>query len=203
MADLMEDKDFKNAISVSVAAGLAHPGIEAEAVEVTSLTVGASGARRALRALEEKEGEAMSLNVEYRIKVADTETASALKDTLTAKKEEFAKTFATKLSEEYAGVQVASVEVQEPSVLVETEVIRPQKIPKEEEKSSGDNTAVIGGVIGVVCGVALLGGLYVMSKKGAAQKEQPAMAGVGTNAADLEQPPAAPPVATENVILKE
>merc|ERR1719261_1192492 len=136
----------------------------------------------------------MILNVEYRIKVADTETASALKDTLTAKKEEFAKTFATKLSEEYAGVQVASVEVQEPSVLVETEVTRPQKTPKKEEKSSRDNTAVIGGVIGAVCGVALLGGLYVMSKKGAAQKEQPAMAGVGTNAADLEQPPAAPPV---------
>merc|ERR1719409_1696880 len=38
LADLTEDKDFKNAISVSVAAGLAHPGIEAEAVEVTSLT---------------------------------------------------------------------------------------------------------------------------------------------------------------------
>merc|ERR1719456_1334598 len=107
----------------------------------------------------------MSLNVEYRIKVADAETASALKETLVTKKDEFAKTFATKLSEEYAGVQVASVEVAEPSVLVETAVTPPQKVPKKKEESSGDNTAVIGGVIGVVCGVALLGGLYVMSQK--------------------------------------
>merc|ERR1712118_148030 len=91
----------------------------------------AASARRALRALaEEPQKEApVSLVIEYRIKVDDAKAAAALKETLSTKKEDFAKTFSSKLAEEYAGGKVASVEVKEPAVLLETEVIPPGRRP--------------------------------------------------------------------------
>jgi len=205
LADLSEDTEFKKAVSVSVAAGLST--VEPEAVEVTKIT--AASARRALRALaEEQQKEApVSLVIEYRIKVADAKAAAALKETLSTKKEDFAKTFSSKLAEEYAGVKVASVEVKEPSVLLETEVIPPEKETKPKETTGGSNTAVVAGLIGAICGIILLGGLFLYSKGGSTPKEQPPMAPSTSSAADLEQPPAvsaapAPVTSTSDVLLQ-